>query len=164
MESTIAIVVPFLFLLFISSNGAPAIIPVGGGSGIYNVMDLGAKPDGKTDSSKAFLTAWAAACRTPSPSATIFVPPGRFLIKQMKFGGACKNKAIVFTIFGTLVAPSDYNVIGNSGYWIYFQGVDGVSIRGGILDGQGTGLWDCKNSGKKNCPMGATVTTKITFP
>jgi polygalacturonase len=40
---------------------------------------------------------------------------------------------------------------------LLFDDVDGVSIIGnGILDGQGTSLWDCKNSGK-SCPMGATV-------
>ena len=42
-------VVPFLFILF---NIASFAFP-----GIYNVVELGAKADGKTDSSKTFLTA-----------------------------------------------------------------------------------------------------------
>ncbi|XP_070047437.1 polygalacturonase-like [Nicotiana tomentosiformis] len=123
-----------------------------------NVINLGAKPDGQTDSTRALLTAWAAACGSLKP-ATIFVPQGKYLVKQAHFKGKCKNRAITFQIDGTLIAPSDYNVIGNSKNWIMFQGVDGVSIHGGILDGQGTSLWSCKASGK-NCPSGANVSRK----
>ncbi|KAL3506683.1 hypothetical protein ACH5RR_032065 [Cinchona calisaya] len=123
--------------------------------GTYNVLELGAKPDGKTDSTKAFSSAWTAACGSPQP-ATIFVPKGSYLVKQAKFYGPCKNRAISFRIDGTLLAPSDYNAIGNAGFWIQFQRVDGVSILGGILDGQGAGLWGCKASGKR-CPGGATT-------
>ncbi|KAI4297002.1 hypothetical protein L6164_036914 [Bauhinia variegata] len=121
----------------------------------YNVVSFGAKPDGKTDSSKAFLSAWAKACDSNAPAA-IYVPPGRFLLGQLVFKGQCSSKAISITIDGTLVAPSDYRVIGNAGNWLLFQYVDGVSIRGGMLDGHGTGLWACKNSGE-SCPSGATT-------
>ncbi|KAL6349071.1 hypothetical protein AAG906_033727 [Vitis piasezkii] len=88
----------------------------------YNVVNLGAKGDGHTDSTKAFLNAWAAACGSASP-ATIYVPPGRYLLLNAVFP---------------------------------FQDVTGVSIIGGVLDGQGTGLWACKRSGK-SCPSGATT-------
>lgn len=121
----------------------------------YNVVSFGAKPDGKTDSTKAFLGAWAQACRSAGPAA-IYVPAGRFLLGNAVFSGPCNSKAISITIDGTLVAPSDYRVTGEAGTWIMFEHVDGVSIRGGVLDGQGTALWACKNSGK-NCPTGATV-------
>ena len=120
----------------------------------YNVVNLGAKGDGKTDSTKAFLHAWTAACASASP-ATIYVPPGRYFLRNAVFSG-CKNHAITFRIDATLVAPADYRVIGNAGNWLAFEDVTGVSILGGILDGQGTGLWACKNSGKR-CPSGATV-------
>ena len=120
----------------------------------YNVVNLGAKGDGHTDSTKAFLNAWAAACGSASP-ATIYVPPGRYLLLNAVFRG-CKNHAITFRIDATLVAPSDYRVIGNAANWLAFQDVTGVSIIGGVLDGQGTGLWACKRSGK-SCPSGATV-------
>lgn len=151
LSKLLAILLSSLFLFFNTSNGA---VP-----GTYNVVDLGARPNGKTDSSKAFLSAWGLACGSTTP-ATIYVPPGKFLVKQVSFEGPCKNRAIGFKLDGTLLAPSDYNVIGNSGYWIYFQRVNGVSIRGGLLDGQGTPLWSCKNSGKKSCPGGATVNPK----
>ncbi|PON50582.1 Glycoside hydrolase [Trema orientale] len=121
-----------------------------------NVVSLGAKGDGKTDSTKAFLSAWAKACGSVKP-AVIDVPAGRFLLKNVVFSGQCKNNAITFRIAGTLVAPLDYRVIGNAGNWIFFQSVNGVTISGGILDGQGAALWACKNSAKTSCPSGATT-------
>nr|DAD25141.1 TPA_asm: hypothetical protein HUJ06_026605 [Nelumbo nucifera] len=123
----------------------------------YNVVDFGAKPDGKTDSTHAFLVAWAGACGSVSP-ATVYVPPGSYLVSRAAFNGQCKNTDITIRIEGTLVAPSDYNVLGSSGYWLTFDGVTGVSIYGGTLDGQGSGLWSCKASGK-SCPTGARSLT-----
>ncbi|KAK3012490.1 hypothetical protein RJ639_008514 [Escallonia herrerae] len=143
---SLLLVFPLLFNFFNKSSAVPVT---------YNVLSLGAKPDGKTDSTKSFVSAWTAACGSKQP-ATIYAPPGRYLLQKAYFSGKCKNNAITFHIDGTLVAPSDYNVLGNVGNWILFEGVTGVSIRGGILDGQGTGLWACKASGR-NCPSGATT-------
>ncbi|XP_015960081.2 polygalacturonase-like [Arachis duranensis] len=122
----------------------------------FNVLDFGAKADGRTDSSKAFTSAWAQACASAQP-ASILVPKGRFLVGSTTFSGQCANKAISFEIQGTLVAPSDYNILANKGTWLLFEHVDGVSIRSGVLDGQGTILWDCKNSNDGSCPSGATT-------
>lgn len=122
----------------------------------YNVKSFGANSDANSDSTKAFLSAWSAACATTQPAA-IYIPPGRYLLRNALFNGkTCKNKAITIRIDGTLVAPSDYNAIGNSGTWLKFQKVAGLSISGGTLDGQGTKLWACKNS-SKSCPKGAAV-------
>lgn len=122
----------------------------------FSVQSYGAKSDGKSDCTKAFLSAWNAACAAPAP-ATIYVPTGRYMLRNAIFGGgSCKNKAITIRIDGTLVAPSDYNIIGNSGSWLKFDRVTGVSINGGTLDGQGSKLYACKNSGK-SCPEGTTV-------
>ena len=139
----------FLALLFLFFNSSLAAVLK------LNVISYGAKADGTTDSTKAFLAAWAQACGSTNP-ATIYVPKGRFLLRNVDFPGQCNNNAIVIRIDGTLVAPADYRVIGTANNWISFQNVDGVSIFGGILDGKGTGLWACKNSGK-DCPSGATV-------
>ncbi|KAK4359734.1 hypothetical protein RND71_021963 [Anisodus tanguticus] len=137
----------FIILLFSLSIAADSI---------YNVQNYGAKSDGKLDSSKAFVSAWTAACASSSP-ATIYVPKGSYLLGNAYFyGQACKSNAITIHILGTLVAPSDYNVIGKSGNWIKFERVTGVSIVGGTLDGQGSALWACKNSGK-GCPTGTTT-------
>lgn len=117
------------------------------------MTSLEANPDGKTDSTKEFLSAWPEACALAKP-AVIYVPVGRFLLRKVVFIGPCRNNAITFQIARTLVAPSDYRVIGNAGNWLFFEHVNGVTISGGILDGQGTGLWDCKASGK-GLPQGS---------
>ncbi|XP_042489069.1 polygalacturonase-like, partial [Macadamia integrifolia] len=133
-----------LFLLFCSAMSTPT----------YNVVQLGAKNDGKTDSTKAFQTAWTNACSSHR-SAIIYVPQGRYLLKNVYFNGKCNNTHITINIDGTLVAPSNYNEIGNTGTWIMFKSVTGVTIRGGTLDGQGSSLWACKSAGKE-CPSGAS--------
>ncbi|KAJ8755456.1 hypothetical protein K2173_019254 [Erythroxylum novogranatense] len=120
----------------------------------YNVLKFGARPDGRTDSTNAFLAAWKQACGSKIP-ATISVPKGRYLLKETDFIGPCMNHAIRFHISGTLLAPSDYWALGNVDHWIAFQNVVGVTVVGGILNGQGTGLWNCKATGK-NCPVGTT--------
>ncbi|KAL3583308.1 hypothetical protein D5086_014369 [Populus alba] len=125
------------------------------GAAQYNVLNYGAKPDGRTDSTKAFLAAWTQACGSSSRS-TLYVPPGRYFLLNVQFNGPCKNNAIVVRIDGSLLAPTDYRVIGNAASWISFKNVDGVTVSGGILDGHGSGLWDCKQSGN-NCPSGATT-------
>ncbi|CAN4095637.1 unnamed protein product [Withania somnifera] len=147
---------PFTSFLLISFFSIFFSISIANGHvTLFNVVNFGAKPNGKTDSSNALLTSWTLACDSSKP-ATIYVPQGTFLVKQAYFKGKCKNRDIIFRIDGTLVAPLEYNVIGNDKNWILFQGVDGVSILGGSLDGQGSGLWTCKASGK-NCPRGATT-------
>jgi polygalacturonase len=142
----------FLFLFFISffvqsSNAA------------YNVISFGAKPDGKSDATQAFLKAWASACNSATAS-TIYIPKGRFLLKATVFRGPCKNR-ITVQIDGTLMAPTDYSALGNSGYWILFIQVNRVAVYGGTLDAKGAGFWACKKSGK-SCPVGARVCYLIT--
>nr|BAC87792.1 putative polygalacturonase [Daucus carota] len=140
----------YLILIFFLLNSSTSSAMI-----TYNILRFGAKSGGQSDSSKALLKAWGAACATTKP-ATIYVPPGRFLLKNVYFYGEhCRNGAITIRVDGTLVAPSDYNVLGSSGNWIKFERVTGVSIYGGTLDGQGTSLWACKTSGKK-CPEGIT--------
>ena len=133
---------PFLFLTLASAS-------------TFNVVDFGAKPNVQTDSSQAFEAAWASACRART-AVSIYVPKGRFYVASLAFEGPCNNNDITIRIDGTLLAPSNYGVIANSGNWITFRRVDGVTLFGGVLDAQGSGLWACKNS-KSSCPPGATV-------
>lgn len=144
MPSSLLIIL--LFLISISSSLAQT----------YNILSYGAKADGKSDSTKALNAVWTKACASVKP-VTILVPKGRFLVRSIVFDGSnCKRKSVTVRIQGTLVAPSDYRVIGNDNYWIFFQHLDGLSVYGGVLDAQGASLWSCKKSGK-NCPRGATV-------
>ncbi|GLT89341.1 hypothetical protein SLE2022_073270 [Rubroshorea leprosula] len=135
----------FLFFVLPTSFAAPVIT--------YNVFNYGAKSVPSFDSTQAFMAAWTHACGSTNP-ATIYIPPGRFLLRNVIFRGPCKNNAIVLHMDGTLVAPFDYKVIGNAEQWILFEDVNGVSIYGGVLDGQGTNLWACKRDGR-SCPTGA---------
>ncbi|XP_057527748.1 polygalacturonase-like [Amaranthus tricolor] len=122
----------------------------------YNLVRFGAKPDG-SDTSKAFTSAWNTACQSENPS-TIVVPKGRYFVNSaLLFSGKnCKVKSIKFVIRGTLVAPSDFRLLGDAGTWFAFEDVTGVSISGGVFDGQGSGLWACKRSSER-CPAGATT-------
>ncbi|CAN1302500.1 unnamed protein product [Linum perenne] len=115
----------------------------------FNVVRFGAKPDGRTDSTNAFLAAWKQACGSRQ-RVILYVPRGRFLTRTMKFKGPCRNRKIFFKIDGTLVAPSNMWTIGNNANWISFQYVNGVTISGGLLDGRGKALWTCKKSGLVN--------------
>ncbi|XP_010526709.1 PREDICTED: probable polygalacturonase At2g43860 [Tarenaya hassleriana] len=145
--------VTFSLLLFVGffslSSLADPIPPT------LDVLAYGAKPDGSTDSTNAFLAAWDEACLSANPT-TIVVPQGRFLIGNVVFQGkSCKNTRVSIRIDGTIIAPQDYRAIAGSEKWISFEDVNGVSIFGGILDAQGTGLWNCKNNGNRDCPTGA---------
>ncbi|KAG5068532.1 hypothetical protein JHK85_000909 [Glycine max] len=122
----------------------------------YNVVKFGAKPDGKTDSTEPFIKSWQSACTSLNP-ATIFVPKGRYLLKNTNFRGPCKRK-VTFLIAGTLVASEDYHALGNSGFWILFNHVDNLVVSGGRLDAKGAGFWNCRRSGK-SCPVGARSMT-----
>ncbi|KAK4799605.1 hypothetical protein SAY86_024970 [Trapa natans] len=122
----------------------------------YNVLTYGAKADGTTESTAAFLRAWAAACSS-TRAETVYVPKGKYLIGEVDFRGPCKSR-IVFRVDGALVAPADYRVIGKSNYWIRFVKVNNIMYVGGSLDARGTGYWACRRSGQ-NCPIGARSLT-----
>lgn len=123
-------------------------------SSAYNVVSFGAKGDGRTDSTAAFLRTWKAACSSVTPAA-VSVPRGTFLIRSVSFTGPCRNR-ILFQISGTIVAPSNYNIIGNSEFWILFHQVSRLTVTGGTIDAKGRGFWKCRR-GNNRCPGGARV-------
>ncbi|XP_057778250.1 polygalacturonase-like [Salvia miltiorrhiza] len=117
----------------------------------YNVVDFGAKANGKTDSSPAFMKAWAAACSSNEDS-TVLVPSGTFMSNSVSFNGTCK-KEMRLQILGNIVAPS-YESLSDHQVWIGFYFVSRLSIIGGTIDAKGSSYWSCKRS-KKDCPYGA---------
>ena len=153
MEMLMLCLHSILFFIFLVSLNN---INISSAETIYNVQTYGAKPNGKTDSTQAFLDAWAAACGSADPT-IIYIPEGRYLLGSVAFtGGNCKSPDISVRIDGTLIAPEDYRILGLASNWLSFEGVSGVSIVGGALDAKGSPLWDCKSKGS-NCPAGATV-------
>ena len=130
----------------------------------FDVLDFGAKRNGVTDSTQAFLYVWSAASGSSADSSEIYVPKGRYLLGVMSFKGKCKSSHVTFRIDGTLVASSDYRVLDRASNWFSFEGVSGVTIIGGQLDAKGAALWSCKLSSKhSNCPKGATVRYNYTY-
>lgn len=120
-----------------------------------NVLDFGAVPDGKTDSTSAFARAWTAACNS-NKEFTVVVPRGTFFVNSVSFNGPCKSK-IRFRITGNIVAPSDYRFLSNHQVWLKFYRVSRLSIVGGKIDGKGSSYWSCKTGGRRDCPYNARV-------
>ncbi|PKU72026.1 polygalacturonase-like [Dendrobium catenatum] len=129
----------------------PFLFHLSSAAQLYNIADYGAKPDGSHDSASQLAIAWTKACSSIVP-ATLLIPPGKFLVSQALLQGPCRNNKILIVIKGIIMAPSSYT---SNEQWIIFKRVNGLTISGGLLDGQGQALWSCKNSNSK-CPEGAT--------
>lgn len=123
----------------------------------YNIVNFGAKADGKTDSSSAFAKAWGVACSKSNEASTVLVPPGTFMVNTLEFNGSCKHKMEV-QILGNLVAPDSYKSLRNDQAWIGFYYINGLSINGGTIDAKGSSYWSCKKAGK-GCPYPARVSS-----
>ncbi|KAK8961475.1 hypothetical protein KSP40_PGU019279 [Platanthera guangdongensis] len=62
--------------------------------------------------------------------------------------GPCRSSNIAVNIGGTLVAPASYT---SQNRWIAFKNVSGLTVAGGLFDGQGQAVWNCKNA-QNECP------------
>ncbi|XP_064957905.1 exopolygalacturonase-like [Musa acuminata AAA Group] len=119
-------------------------------SGTFDVKDFGAKANGMSDDSKAFLAAWDAACKS-SGKVKILVPSGTYLLNPVKFSGPCRDTDI---LQGTLKATTDLNKFGNGEGWVQFGRVDGLTVTGGgTFDGQGAVTWPYNKCPKENCKV-----------
>ncbi|CAN0855682.1 Exopolygalacturonase (Fragment) [Linum grandiflorum] len=116
---------------------------------VFNVLDFGAKPGAKKDSSLNIMKAFRAACLTPG-SVRVVIPAGEFLAGVMVFSGPCKAGRIMFQVVGNLKAVDDSSVYAED-FWMSFEDVDGLVVCGrGTVDGQGQKMWpfnDCRNGG-----------------
>ncbi|XP_010547772.1 PREDICTED: polygalacturonase At1g48100 [Tarenaya hassleriana] len=109
---------------------------------VFNVLDFGAKGDGKIDDTKAFEAAWAAACKVEA--STMVVPNEYvFLVGPISFSGPYCQANIVFQLDGTIIAPMDSKSWGRGLlWWIEFTKLRGITVQGkGIIDGRGSGWW-----------------------
>ncbi|KAI4344948.1 hypothetical protein L6164_012123 [Bauhinia variegata] len=141
------------FMLLVASPYCLCIRMIADANPNFNVMDYGAKGDGQTDDSQAFLKVWKNVCNaTGTP--TLLIPQGKtFLLQPISFMGACNPTSITVELQGDLVAPNsmdawkwpDSNT--NKGYWIRFSDINGLVVNGGgQIDGQGAPWWKYPNN------------------
>ncbi|RWR94048.1 polygalacturonase [Cinnamomum micranthum f. kanehirae] len=129
------------------SSSAPAPAPSYGSyephKPIFDILSFGAKGDGVSDDSKAFLAAWKAACK--APGATVKLPSDfKFLIKPITLQGPCMPHQTL-QIDGTVIAPPSPSAWSKSNLlqWINFKWLHDFTIQGtGTVDGHGSGWWD----------------------
>ncbi|XP_019150586.1 PREDICTED: exopolygalacturonase-like [Ipomoea nil] len=119
-----------LLILFVT-------VSVVNGRHTYSITNYGAKPDGKTESSKALLAAWMHACK--ESRSTVAVPGGEFLLNPVRLSGPCAGP-ITFAVWGVLKAPEKTFL--ESSEWILFEDLQHLTVTGnGVLDGQGAYAW-----------------------
>ncbi|XP_065002019.1 probable polygalacturonase At1g80170 [Musa acuminata AAA Group] len=101
----------------------------------YSVTDFGAKGDGVTDDTKAFLDTWNATCQS-SVSSILLIPAGKtFLLNPIVFQGPCQFYVRV-QVDGDIIRPSKLWG-GKIDHWLLFSHIDQLSIVGsGKIDGQ----------------------------
>ncbi|XP_031489184.1 probable polygalacturonase At1g80170 [Nymphaea colorata] len=127
-----------------------------------SVKDFGAKGDGYTSDTEAFKRAWKIACSF-SP-AVLEVPRGEtFVVGPIDFPGGCSSK-VSLLIYGKIVAPEEPGLWEgwNPRRWLYFHGVDRLTIKGGgTINGRGSKWWDrsCKINSSNPCEPAPTAIT-----
>ncbi|KAL2319397.1 hypothetical protein Fmac_028366 [Flemingia macrophylla] len=113
-----------------------------------NVMDQGARGDGKTDDSNAILSAWKRVCGMEGP-ATLLIPSGKvFLVTRLQLSGPCKFTSVFIKFAGKIIPPTKDAWVGDTEGWMRISYVNGLTIdgEGGIIDGLGSSWWPCKKS------------------
>ncbi|AES59076.2 polygalacturonase/glycoside hydrolase family protein [Medicago truncatula] len=116
------------------------------GEDTLNVIHYGAKGDGRTDDSKAFVDAFKALCGGRYGN-TLVVPNGHsfFVRPTLNFSGPCYSKNINIKIMGNILAPkrSDWGRE-CSLMWLHFFNISGLTLDGsGVINGNGEG-WESR--------------------
>ncbi|CAN6331453.1 unnamed protein product [Urochloa humidicola] len=127
MEAWLALVV---VVLLASASAAAA--------NVFNVKNYGSKGNGIIDDTKPLMSAWKAACAAAG-AVTLVVPAGTYYIGPVQFHGPCKVSTLTFQLQGTLKAATDLKRFGNG--WIEFGWINGLTVTGGVIDGQGASSW-----------------------
>ncbi|KAK6117929.1 hypothetical protein DH2020_048334 [Rehmannia glutinosa] len=142
-------------------------------STVFDVLDFGAKGDGTTDDTKAFQTAWAAACKVEA--SVINVPAEYvFLVGPISFSGPYCQHNIVFQLDGTIIAPTSSSPWGSGLFqWLEFTKLVGLTIKGsGLIDGNGAVWWQSSpydddpldDQSKIIVPLNGTMAQKPPIP
>ncbi|KAG0512818.1 hypothetical protein BDA96_10G047200 [Sorghum bicolor] len=126
----LVVVVIVALLVFMSAGGA--------GTTTVDVKHYGAKGNGVDDDTKPLMTAWKAACGSAG-AVTMLLSPGTYYIGPVQFHGPCNASTLTFQLQGTLKADTDLSRFRND--WIEFGWVTGLTVAGGVIDGQGAASW-----------------------
>nr|XP_010913888.1 exopolygalacturonase [Elaeis guineensis] len=124
----------------------------------FNVINFGARADGVTDNSQAFLAAWKAAC-TSTGAVNLVIPSGTYFLNPVQFRGPCKNvQSLTVQMQGTLKASTDLNQYATARVWVEFGWVDHLTLTGGgTFDGQGEVTWPLNTCPRdQNCKIPPT--------
>ncbi|XP_031500982.1 exopolygalacturonase-like [Nymphaea colorata] len=154
------------FVFWLSSfalSSFSAISLAGSSSGTYSVDDYSAKGDGKSDDTKAFNDAWAAAC-ADSGSPTLMIPGNKYVVGPLLFKGPCQNTGpLTVKVQGTVLASTNLNLFTGQ-EWVLFYKVNQLRLTGtGTFDGQGTTAWPQNQCPfKKQCKV-LPVSLKFAF-
>ncbi|KAJ3687334.1 hypothetical protein LUZ61_016498 [Rhynchospora tenuis] len=145
----LTLLVCVLLCAFAAAAGSPAAAD---DATIFNVGSYGARADGQTDDSNAFLKTWDAACAA-SGKVKIQIPGGTYKLGPIVFKGPCPNVASLTVVLkGKILASTNLGKF-NTDAWVTFYGVKGLRVSGGgTFDGQGAAAWDHNSCSKtKNC-------------
>ncbi|TXG70441.1 hypothetical protein EZV62_005376 [Acer yangbiense] len=130
-----------------------------------SVDDFGAKGDGTSDDTRAFMKAWKRACHS-SPGAVMVVPEEKtYRVKPIRFSGPCKAKNLTVQIYGTIEASDDrLDYKKDSSHWLVFDNVDNLMVQGGgsgTINGNGNIWWQhsCKIHKSLPCKHAPTALT-----
>ncbi|CAN1782723.1 Exopolygalacturonase (Fragment) [Linum perenne] len=100
---------------------------------VFDVRKYGARADGKTDNSQAFLRAWKDGCEWKGRS-RIVVPEGKYMSDTVMFLGPCKG-SMTFVMKGLLTPPNRLKI---SDKWITFRYINKLRVSGhGTYDALG---------------------------
>ncbi|KAA0046656.1 exopolygalacturonase clone [Cucumis melo var. makuwa] len=130
---------------------------------VFDIIAHGAKADGRTDSTQAFMQTWVKACHSGGPAKVVF-PPGTFLTGPLVYAGPCDGPMTV-EIQGTVKATTDITEY-SSPEWILFESVTKLNLIGkGTFDGQGAEAWkynDCSKHPQCTLPPTSIKFNKVT--
>ncbi|CAI0464459.1 unnamed protein product [Linum tenue] len=119
---------------------------------VVDVMNFGAKADGKHDDVMAFMQAWQEVCKKSAQPAKLLVPEGTYMSSPVIFQGPClSSQPVIVEVKGTILANEDLSAY-DEDFWFLFEKINGVILTGGgTFDGRGASAWKY-NDGGSNFP------------